>query len=105
MLEFVKQLFENNVISEEVKSEIEIPWENRSRKTQIMLLHNCVKNMHRSTNTIRSQWLKQLRRCWLTELQQSFPEFAEDPQGLIEAKAKYAGKIRKRLKAMEAFVS
>jgi len=27
MLDFVKQLFENNVISEEVKSEIETAWE------------------------------------------------------------------------------
>ena len=32
MLDIVKQLFENNVISEEVKSEIETAWQKQSSR-------------------------------------------------------------------------
>jgi cyclopropane fatty-acyl-phospholipid synthase-like methyltransferase len=34
MLDFVKQLFENNVISEEMKSEIETAWQSRIQENR-----------------------------------------------------------------------
>jgi hypothetical protein len=112
MLDIVKQLFENNVISEEIKSEIESAWESRIQE-----------NREQVTEEVREQLTAQLREefaqkyehdkgamveaveSMLTDrLQAELKEFAEDRQGLIEARAKYVAKMTDDAKTMESFV-
>ena len=104
MLEFVKQLFENNVISEEVKSEIETAWEktvqdNRDNVTTQLREEYAQKYEHDKTAMVEA-----VEKMLADRITAELAEFAEDRQGLIEAKAKYANKIVKDSKAMEAFV-
>tara|TARA_B110000211_G_scaffold144804_1_gene165234 strand:+ start:1498 stop:2592 length:1095 start_codon:yes stop_codon:yes gene_type:complete len=104
MLEFVKQLFETNVISEEVKSEIETAWEttvqeNRDNVTTQLREEYAQKYEHDKTAMVEA-----VENMLADRIQAELSEFAEDRQGLIEAKAKYAEKIVKDSKAMEAFV-
>jgi hypothetical protein len=112
MLDIVKQLFENNVISEEIKSEIESAWESRIQE-----------NREQVTEEVREQLTAQLREefaqkyehdksamveaveSMLTDrLQAELKEFAEDRQGLIEARAKYVAKMTDDAQTMESFV-
>lgn len=104
MLEFGKQLFENNVISEEVKSEIETAWEktvqdNRDNVTTQLREEYAQKYEHDKTAMVEA-----VEKMLADRITAELSEFAEDRQGLIEAKAKYANKIVKDSKAMEAFV-
>jgi hypothetical protein len=112
MLDIVKQLFENNVISEEIKSEIETAWQAKIQENRELV-----------TEEIREQVSAQLREEFaqkydhdktamveavenmLTDrLTAELSEFAEDRQGLIEARAKYVAKMKNDTAAMESFV-
>jgi hypothetical protein len=112
MLDIVKQLFENNVISEEVKSEIESAWESRIQE-----------NREQITEQLREQLTADLREEFAQKyeydksvmveavenmisdrLAAELSEFAEDRQGLIEARAKYVAKMKNDTDAMESFV-
>ena len=104
MLNFVKQLFENNVISEDIKSEIETAWqqqiqENRDQVTAQLREEFAQKYEHDKT-TMAEAVEKMLGDRLTAELS----EFAEDRQGLIEAKAKYAARMTADAAKMEAFV-
>jgi hypothetical protein len=112
MLDFVKQLFESNVISEEIKSEIESAWESKIQE-----------NREQVTEELREQLTAQLREEFAQKyehdksvmveavenmiadrLSAELKEFAEDRQGLIEARAKYVKKMKQDSKTMESFV-
>lgn len=112
MLDFVKQLFESNVISEETKSEIEAAWQSKIQE-----------NREQVAEELRDQITAQLREefaqkyehdkssmveaveAMLTDrLQAELSEFVEDRQGLIEARAKYVKKMKDDSKTMESFV-
>jgi hypothetical protein len=112
MLDFVKQLFESNVISEETKSEIETAWQSKIQE-----------NREQIAEELRDQITAQLREefaqkyehdkssmveaveAMLTDrLQAELSEFVEDRQGLIEARAKYVKKMKDDSKAMESFI-
>ena len=104
MLEFVKQLFENNVISEEIKSEIETAWEttvqeNRDKVTAELREEYAQKYEHDKTAMVEA-----VEKMLADRIQAELSEFAEDRQGLIEARAKYAKKMKNDSKAMESFV-
>ncbi len=112
MLDFVKQLFESNVISEETKSEIEQAWQQRVQE-----------NREQVTEELREQVTAQLREEFAQKyehdktvmveavenmiadrLTAELSEFAEDRQGLIEARAKYVAKMKTDAEVLESFV-
>jgi hypothetical protein len=112
MLDFVKQLFESNVISEETKSEIEQAWQQRVQE-----------NREQVTEEVREQVTAQLREEFAQKyehdkaamaeavenmiadrLTAELSEFAEDRQGLIEARAKYVAKMKTDAEVLESFV-
>lgn len=104
MLDFVKQLFENNVISEETKSEIESAWgtavqENRDTISTQLREEFASKYEHDKTAMVEA-----VDKMLSDRITAELSEFAEDRQGLIEARAKYAKKIKDDSKAMESFV-
>ena len=128
MLDFVKQLFENSVISEETKSEIEAAWEQRVQENRESVKEELREEI---AVAVREEMTPVLREEVSTELRQEFSEkyeydktamveavenmladrltaelkeFAEDRQGLIEARAQYHKKMRDDSKALESFV-
>ncbi len=104
MLDALKSLFENNVISEEIKADIEAAWnqkiqENREQATQELREEFAQKYEH--DKQIMVEAIDQMITDRLTaEIQ----EFTEDRAQLAEAKAKYAVAIREHSGKLNQFV-
>jgi hypothetical protein len=104
MLDIVKQLFENNVISEQVKSEIESAWQTRIQENRDQVTADLREEFAQKYEYDKSAMVEAVESMLADRLQAELGEFAEDRQGLIEARAKYAKKMKSDSKAMEAFV-
>jgi hypothetical protein len=104
MLDFVKQLFENNVISEELKSEIELAWQSRIQENRDQVTATLREEFAQKYEHDKSAMVEAVETMLADRLQAELSELAEDRQGLIEARAKYAQKMKSDATAMEAFV-
>jgi len=104
MLDIVKQLFENNVISEEIKSEIESAWQTRIQENRDQVTAELREEFAQKYEHDKSAMVEAVESMLADRLQAELGEFAEDRQGLIEARAKYAKKMKHDSKAMESFV-
>jgi hypothetical protein len=104
MLDALKSLFENNVISEEIRADIEAAWntriqENREQATQELREEFAQKYEH--DKAVMVEAIDQMITDRLTaEIQ----EFTEDRAQLAEAKAKYAVAIREHSSKLNEFV-
>jgi hypothetical protein len=112
MLDIVKQLFESNVISEEIKSEIESAWESKIQENREQVTEELRESI---TATLREEFAQKyeydksvmveaVENMISDRLATELSEFAEDRQGLIEARAKYVAKMKNDTKAMESFL-
>ena len=104
MLEALKTLFENDVVNEEVRREIEEAWdakvtENR-RAVTAELREEFAKKYEHDKHTMVEAIDKMLEERLASEIS----EFAEDRKQLAEAKAKYAVKMRENANLMKNFV-
>ena len=104
MLEIVKQLFESNVISEEIKSEIESAWNTRIQENRDQVTSELREEFAQKYEHDKAAMVEAVESMLSDRLQAELAEFAEDRQGLIEAKAKYAKKMKKDAEQMESFV-
>ena len=104
MLDIVKQLFENNVISEEIKSEIESAWESRIQENRDQLTAELREEFAQKYEHDKSAMVEAVEAMLVDRLQAELGELAEDRQGLIEARANYARKMKDDAVTMEAFV-
>lgn len=112
MLDIVKQLFENNVISEDIKSEIESAWQGRVQENREQITEEVREQV---TATLREEFAQKyehdksimaeaVESMIADRLHAELKEFAEDRQGLIEARASYARKMKQDASVMENFV-
>ena len=90
MLDIVKQLFENNVISEETKSEIESAWEQRIQENREQVTTTLREEFAEKYEHDKAAMVEAVEAMLADRLQAELGELAEDRQGLIEARAKYA---------------
>jgi hypothetical protein len=104
MLDFVKQLFENNVISEEMKSEIETAWESKIQETRDQVSATLREEFAQKYEHDKGAMVEAVEAMLSDRLTAELGELAEDRQGLIEARAKYAKKMKDDSKTMESFV-
>ncbi len=104
MLDIVKQLFENNVISEEIKSEIESAWQSRIQENRDQVTAELREEFAQKYEHDKSAMVEAVEAMLSDRLQAELGELAEDRQGLIEARAKYAKKMKDDAKTMESFV-
>ena len=104
MLDIVKQLFENNVISEEIKSEIESAWQTRIQENRDQVAAELREEFAQKYEHDKGAMVEAVEAMLSDRLQAELGELAEDRQGLIEARAKYSKKMKDDAKAMEAFV-
>ena len=112
MLDIVKQLFENNVISEEVKSEIESAWESRIQENREQVTEEIRETISAELREEfaqkyehdKSVMVEAVESMIVDRLTPELSEFAEDRQGLIEARANYVAKMKNDSVALESFV-
>ena len=104
MLDIVKQLFENNVISEEIKSEIETAWQSRIQENRDHVTATLREEFAQKYEHDKSAMVEAVEAMLTDRLQAELGELAEDRQGLIEARARYAEKMTQDSTAMESFV-
>ena len=104
MLDALKSLFENNVISEEIKADIEAAWnkklqENREEATQQLREEFAQKYEHDKQIMVEA-----IDKMIEDRLTAEIQEFTEDRAQLAEAKAKYAVAIREHSEKLNEFV-
>jgi predicted kinase len=104
MLDALKQLFENNVISEDIRADIASAWdrkiqENREQATQQLREEFAQKYEHDKQTMIEA-----IDKMVTDRLTAEIQEFTEDRAQLSEAKAKYAVAIREHSTKLNGFV-
>lgn len=104
MLDALKSLFENNVISEEIRTDIEAAWnsriqENREQVTQALREEFAQKYEHDKTAMVEA-----IDQMITDRLSAEIQEFTEDRKQLAEAKAKYTVAIREHSSKLNDFV-
>ena len=104
MIDIVKQLFENDVISEEVKSEIESAWQTKIQENREQVAVELREEFAQKYEHDKQAMAEAVENMLADRLQAELGEFAEDRQGLIEARAKYIKKMKDDATAMESFV-
>jgi hypothetical protein len=104
MLDFVKQLFENNVISEDMKSEIETAWQSRIEENRDQVTAELREEFAQKYEHDKGSMVEAVEAMLVDRLQAELGELAEDRQGLIEARASYAKKMKADASMMESFV-
>ena len=104
MLDALKTLFENDVVSEEVRNEIQEAWETKDSK----------KIVNQATAELREEFAKKYEHDKSTmveaidsmiseRLAEEIAEFADDRKQLAEAKAKYGVAMRENADLLKRF--
>jgi hypothetical protein len=105
MLDALKSLFENNVISEEIKESIETAFESRITEAReqvaVQLREEFAQKYEHDKNTM----IEAVDRMITDQLASELVEFADDRKQLAEMKVKYAKKMKADGAVMKEFVS
>ena len=104
MLDFVKKLFEDNVISEDMKSEIESAWQGRIEENREQVTAMLREEFAQKYEHDKSSLVEAVESMLADRLSAELGELAEDRQGLIEARARYAEKMNQDSATMESFI-
>jgi hypothetical protein len=105
MLDALKSLFENNVISEEIKESIEQAFEGRINEAReqvaVQLREEFAQKYEHDKNTM----IEAVDRMITDQLSTELVEFADDRKQLAEMKVKYAKKMQADSAVMKEFVT
>ena len=104
MLEALKTLFENNVVSEEIKESIEKAWDARIDENRVQVTQQLREEFAQRYEHDKSVMVEAIDRMLSDKLAEEISEFVEDRRHLAEAKAKYALKMKKDATQMKEFV-
>jgi hypothetical protein len=105
MLDVLKQLFENNVVSEDIKAEIEESWNKKIQENRDQVTSELREEFAQKFEHEKAQLIESLDSMLNDRLTGEIAEFVEDRKQLIEAKAKYAKKMKKDSEVVKEFVS
>lgn len=104
MLDALKTLFENNVISEDVRAEIESAWESRINENREQVTQQLREEFAQRYEHDKSIMVEAVDRMLGDQLREEISQFVEDRKQLAEAKAKVMMKHKKDAKAMKEFI-
>lgn len=104
MLEVLKNLFENNVISEEFKAEIEDAWNKKIQENRDIVTTELREEFAQKFEIEKSRLIETVESMMTDKLSGEIAEFVEDKKQLAEAKAKYHKKMKKDAETMKEFV-
>ncbi len=105
MLDALKQLFENNVISEDVKVSIEKAWESRVNENRNVVSQQLREEYAQKYEHDKSTMVTAVDRMITEQLASEITEFAEDRKNLAEMRIKYAKKMQSDGKVLKEFIT
>jgi hypothetical protein len=105
MLDALKQLFENNVISEEIKQSIESAWEARIVENKEQVTQQLREEFAQRYEHDKNTMIEAADKMLTDRLSEELVEFADDRKQLAEMKAKYAVKMKADAAVMKEFVA
>jgi hypothetical protein len=104
MLEALKSLFENNVVSEDVRAEIENAWEKRIVENREQVTQQLREEFAQRYEHDKSLMVEAVDRMLGDQLREEIAQFVEDRKQLAEAKAKVMVKAKKDAQTMKEFI-
>ena len=104
MLDALKSLFENNVISEEIKESIETAFENRINEARTQVAEQLREEFAQKYEHDKNTMIEAVDRMISEQLSAEIVEFADDRNQLAEMKVKLAQEKKKVSKVMKEFV-
>jgi hypothetical protein len=104
MLDALKTLFENNVISEEIKESIELAWEQRISENREQVAQSLREEFAQKYEHDKSTMVEAVDRMLAEQLSAELVEFADDRRQLAEMKVKYARAMKQNAGLMNEFV-
>lgn len=104
MIDIVKQLFENDVISEEMKSEIESAWTSKIQENRDQVTAELREEFAQKYEHDKQTMVEAIDKMLEDKLSAEISEFADDRQKLAEARAKYAVAMRENADLLKTFV-
>jgi len=105
MLDALKQLFENNVISEEVKADIEKAWDTRITEARTQLTQELREEFAQRYEHDKQVMVEAIDRMLGDQLRDEIKQFVEDRGQLAEAKARVVVEGRKTARLMKEFIT
>ena len=105
MLDALKQLFENNVISGEIKESIEAAWEAKIVENRESVAQQLREEFAQKYEHDKNTMIEAVDRMINDGLSNELAEFIEDRKSLAEMKVKYAKKMKKDEKVMKEFIT
>jgi hypothetical protein len=104
MLDALKSLFENNVVSEEIRADIEAAWNSRIQENRELVTQQLREEFAQKYEHDKSVMIEAIDTMIADRLSTEIQEFTEDRKQLAEAKAKYAVAIREHSSKLNEFV-
>ena len=95
MLDALKTLFENDVVSEEVRAEIEGAWESKIKENRQQATAELREEFAKKYEHDKSTMVEAIDAMISERLAEEIAEFADDRKQLAEAKAKYHGALHR----------
>jgi len=105
MIDALKTLFENNVVSEEIKRQIEEAWDVKVQTNKKEAIAELREEFAQKYEQDKTSIVEAVDTMLAERLTAEIAEFAEDRKQLSVAKAKYATAIREHAKLMKEFVA
>ena len=105
MLDAIKQLFENNVISEEVKADIEKAWTSRINEAREQVTQELREEFAQRYEHDKQVMVEAIDRMLGDQLRTEIQQFVEDRNQLAEAKARVVVEGRKTATLMKEFIT
>jgi len=105
MLDALKSLFENNVISAEIKESIEAAFEGRINEARQAVAVELREEFAQKYEHDKNTMIEAVDRMISEQLSTELVEFADDRRQLSEMKVKYAKKMKKDAEVMKEFVT
>ena len=105
MLDALKTLFENNVISEEIQASIEQAWEARVVENREQVAQSLREEFAQKYEHDKATMVEAVDRMISEQLSSELAEFVEDRKSLAEMKVKYAKKMQADGAVMKEFVT
>jgi hypothetical protein len=104
MIDALKTLFENDVVNEEVRAQIEEAWDAKVRENKMQATAELREEFAQKYEHDKSTMVEAIDAMLSERLTAEINEFAEDRAQLAEAKAKYAVAMRENSNLLKGFV-
>jgi len=104
MIDALKTLFENDVVSQEIRAQIEEAWEAKIRENKLAATADLREEFAQKYEHDKSTMVEAIDSMLSEKLAEEIQEFAEDRKQLAEAKAKYAIAMRENADLLKDFV-